>query len=170
MTVLVAVLDRTCQNWIGTTGALFLDLGCQPQIFYARAGYQELYDCVASRWDEHATKRLFRVILQGNAGTGKSWFQVYALKKLLSEGGQRKFDIVICQVDSTIYAIDLAEATVYTWAVPTEHIKQISKTMKRALYFFEPGGNPERKPLEVVIPSLSKLLGAAANLQRNFKN
>jgi hypothetical protein len=72
---------------------VFMDLPCEPGVFYARSGYLELYNHIASQWN---SKR-FRVILQGNAGTGKSWFQMYALKRLLEDKG-RKFEIVIRQV------------------------------------------------------------------------
>ena len=48
----------------------------------------------------------------GNAGTGKSWFQVYALKQLLDDV-ERKFDIVIRQVKSKVAVFDLAEARAY---------------------------------------------------------
>ena len=131
---------------------IFLDLACEPEVFYARSGYPELFQHVARKWSE----KKFRVILQGNAGTGKSWFQVYALKQLLDDQ-ERKFDVIIRQVDTTLYVLDLDEATVYTWDVATDHVKLISTRMKRTLYFFEPGGDPTMRPLEVFIPSLSTL-------------
>ena len=132
---------------------VFLGLACEPEVFYARRGYRELHDYVAGQWDD---RKKFRVILLGNAGTGKSWFQVYALKRLLDDP-ERKFDIVIRQVGSTIYVVDLAEASVYTWNVATNHIEDISQQMRRSLYFFEPGANPTMPPLDVVIPTLATL-------------
>jgi hypothetical protein len=68
----------------------FMNLACEPEVFYERSGYRELYDHLASQW---SIKKKFRVILQGkNAGTGKSWFQVYASKRLLDDDEERKFD------------------------------------------------------------------------------
>ena len=63
----------TTENW------LFLDLTCEPGRFYVRSGYKELFDHVCEEWKG----KFFRVCLRGNAGTGKSWFQIYALNQLL---------------------------------------------------------------------------------------
>lgn len=132
---------------------LFLDLPCEPDVFYARSGYRELYEHIACKWSE---KKKFRVILHGNAGTGKSWFQIYALKQLLDDE-ERKFDIVIRQVGSKFEVFDLVEARVYTWKVAANDIKDMSKSMKKTLYFFEPDDDSTMSPLGVAIPSLSTL-------------
>jgi hypothetical protein len=96
--------------------------------------------------------------LLGNAGTGKSWFQVYALKQLMScDKAKRDYDIVIRQVASTFYIIDLEEAKVYLWEIQSEKLKVLSETMKRTLYFFDPGKDAVRPPLDVELPSLSTL-------------
>ncbi len=139
---------------LGSRGA-FLDLVCGPKRFYVRQGYDELYEYVAEYWQ---SQDQYRVVLLGNAGTGKSWFQVYALKQLLNcDKDKREFDIVIRQVDSTFHVIDLEETVVYLWEISTIRIKALSLGMKRTLYFFEPGGNGITPPLEVFLPSLSTL-------------
>ena len=135
-----------------TDSPFFLDLACESEVFFARSGYRELYKHVACKWRE----KKFRVILLGNAGTGKSWFQVYALKQLLDDV-ERKYDIVIRQVKSKVEVFDLVEAKVYNWMVATKVIEAISRKMKKTLYFFEPGGDSTMSPLEVFIPSLSTL-------------
>ena len=138
----------TTQNW------LFLDLTCEPGRFYVRSGYKELFDHVCEEWKG----KFFRVCLLGNAGTGKSWFQIYALKQLLdTQEQEREYDIVIRQVGSIVYAIDLASARVYLWENRTSHLRDISQCLTRTLYFFEPRDNPSRAPLGVVVPSLSTL-------------
>ena len=96
----------------------------------------------------------YRVVLLGNAGTGKSWFQLYALKQLLS-CDQRDYDIVIRQVGNNVSLIDLDEAVVYEWK--TDRLRIISEAMTRTLYFFEPGDEGTTAPLGVFLPSLSTL-------------
>ena len=132
----------------------FLDLACKPKKFYVREGYKELYEYICELWgseNEH-------VVLLGNAGTGKSWFQVYALKQLLTcDQEKREYDIVIRQVATQSYVIDLEEAMVYLWKIPSDDILAISRGMERTLYFFEPGSDNTRSPLTVPIPSLSTL-------------
>ena len=139
---------------ITTESSLFLDLPCKPGRFYVRSGYKELFDHVCEEWKG----KFFRVCLLGNAGTGKSWFQIYALKQLLdTQEQEREYDIVIRQVDSTVYVIDLASARVCRWETTPNHLLDISRCLTRTLYFFEPGDNPSRAPLGVVVPSLSTL-------------
>ena len=138
---------------ISTKNYMFLELVCKPGRFYVRSGYKELFDRVCEAWKGE----FFRVCLLGNAGTGKSWFQIYALKQLLDSTQERQYDIVIRHVDSIVYVIDLAAAIVYDWETTTNHVLHISSCLKRTLYFFEPGDNSEKSPLGVSIPSLSTL-------------
>jgi hypothetical protein len=144
---------------------VFMNLACKPAGFYERSGYRELYDYIAAKWN---SKDEFRVILLGNAGTGKSWFQVYALKRLLDDTG-REFDIIIRQVDAKIYVIDLEDASVYRWRVEVSDIGDISTSMKKTLYFFEPGEDATMPPLGVVIPSLSTLSPFAGRIKEYRK-
>ncbi|KAL3904351.1 MAG: hypothetical protein SGILL_010103, partial [Bacillariaceae sp.] len=136
---------------LGKEGA-FLDLSCEPSLFYARSGYQELYHCISAAWKS----KKYRAALIGNAGTGKSWFQIYALKQLMDDN-ERKYDVVIRQVGSKFYVIDLSEAKVYLWKTTKEDIEVLSGMLQRTVYFFEPGGDKLSPPLEVLIPSLATL-------------
>jgi hypothetical protein len=136
---------------LGKKGA-FLDLSCEPSLFYARSGYQELYHCISQAWKSNK----YRAALIGNAGTGKSWFQIYALKQLMDDN-ERKYDVVIRQVGSKFYVIDLSAAEVHLWKTTRENIEVLSKMLQKTLYFFEPGGDKFSPPLEVFIPSLATL-------------
>ena len=78
----------------------FMDLNCHPGALYERRDYSDLFSCVASKWSSN----WYRVVLIGNAGIGKSWFQIFALKKLL-DSSQRQYDIVIRQVNDTFYEV-----------------------------------------------------------------
>ena len=99
----------------------------------------------------------FRVSLIGNAGIGKSLFQLYALKQLLSERKDSDYDFVIRQVNLQVYLIDLWDASVYEWTTPLQHIENCSMDLTRTLYFFEPGDGKETSPIRMQIPSLSTL-------------
>lgn len=46
---------------------------------YIRQGFQSLYDLLGRIW---RSEEPHRVGLIGNAGTGKSWYQVYVLRRL----------------------------------------------------------------------------------------
>ena len=130
----------------------FLDLSCKTSLFYVRSGYQELCQCISEAWKSDR----YRVALLGNAGTGKSWFQIYALKQLLDDN-EREYDVVIRQVGSKFYVIDLSAAEVYLWKTTRDDIEVLSKMLQRTLYFFEPGGDKLSPPLEVFLPSLATL-------------
>lgn len=142
----------------------FLGLMCEPPCFYERSGYAELYQHVAQKWEGKRP----RVVLLGNAGTGKSWFQIYALKKLLDShkcksstatGAAAKpdYDLVVRQVKNEISIFDLTKAEVWRWKIAENELEYISRYLTRTLYFFEPGGNPDKRPAEVFWPSLSTL-------------
>ena len=70
---------------------------------------------------------------------------------------KRDYDFVIRQVASKLYLIDLDEALVYLWKISTEDLEVLSKQLTRTLYFFEPGKDAFRPPLDVIIPSLATL-------------
>ena len=132
----------------------FLQLHSQPSKFYVRDGYKELYDAVCKEWEGNH----YRVCLIGNAGTGKSMFQLFVLKQLLQQPEhERKYDLVVRQVDSRIYIIDLKHAEVFRWRIDAGDLTDLLGDLKKTLYFFEPGNDAERPPLGVFTPSLSTL-------------
>ena len=133
----------------------FLQLHFEPWKFYVRDGYNELYDTVCKKWEE----KNFRVCLIGNAGTGKSMFQLFVLKQLLQQPEhERKYDLVVRQVDSRIFVIDLEDGAVFKWeAVNDGYMIDLVNSLKKTLYFFEPGNDADRSPLGVFTPSLATL-------------
>ena len=62
----------------------FLGLEKQGRYFFVRPCYESLYQQVAA-WSVRGADR---VLVYGKAGTGKSWFQFYALRRLLQGYGQ----------------------------------------------------------------------------------
>jgi hypothetical protein len=50
----------------------------ESNIIYVRHFYEALYQVLLKN---HWSSKTYRVVLTGNAGTGKSWFQAYALRK-----------------------------------------------------------------------------------------
>jgi hypothetical protein len=152
-----------------TKGSQFLQLACIPSKFYVRQGYDDLFQHVSRMWDG---KEFHRVCLIGNAGTGKSWFQIYALKRLLmaAQNKEPKYDLVIRQVDTRFYLIDLQDIEVYIWDTSKNHVKTLCEMLQRTIYFFEPGDNQELPPLGVVVPSLSTLSPAEKRIHEYSKN
>ena len=150
---------------LATSSEPFLFLPCKPGHFYVRNKYKELYQSISDKW----TSEFFRVVLLGNAGTGKSWFQVYALKCLL-DCKERAYDIVIRQVGSSLSVIDLEEAVVYDWEVEGRKVVQMSRILKKTLYFFDPGDEPTKSPLFLFLPSLSTLSPFIDRIKEYRKN
>jgi hypothetical protein len=145
----------------------FLALACQPKRLFVREGYDELYEYISEHW---ISEDYYRVVLLGNSGSGKSWFQIFALKQLLScDPEKRKYDIVIRQVASRLFLMDLDEAKVYLWEVSLDPFISCSQEMERTLYFFEPGNDSMTSPLPVLLPSLSTLSPCISRIQEYRK-
>ena len=71
---------------------------------------------------------------------------------------KREYDFVIRQVGSNFSLIDLDEAIVYSWNTRfSADVYKLFNALKRTLYFFEPGSEGNRPPLDVSIPSLATL-------------
>ena len=146
----------------------FLQLHFKPWKFYVRDGYKELYDAVCKKWEgDH-----FRVCLIGNAGTGKSMFQLFVLKQLLQQPEhERKYDLVVRQVDSRIFVIDLEDGAVFSWEAVTDgYLTNLLNDLEKTLYFFEPGNDADRSPLGVFTPSLSTLSPYERRIKEYSKN
>ena len=80
---------------IGKYSNKFLDLFVLPaKKFYIRERYSALYQKMLDLWAESQCNK---VTLLGNAGTGKSWFQVYVLRELLT-ANPRVFNFVVRHV------------------------------------------------------------------------
>eukprot|EP00978_Attheya_sp_CCMP212_P049456 scaffold666458_cov67-Attheya_sp.AAC.1 len=101
------------------TAKVFLGLQKRGEYMLIRPFYELLYQQVAEMWLLDGENR---VLVQGNAGTGKSWFQLYALRRLLQGyGDAHEYLFVIRQVGTILYLIDLADAQVRELEVDNKH-------------------------------------------------
>ena len=116
-----------------------MQLALASSNLYIRSGYLALYEAICQAW----LGDNYRVSLIGNAGTGKSLFQLYALRQLLVNREGCDYDFVIRQVGTTVFLIDLSDASVYKWTTRLDHIMLLSLDLQRTLYFFEPGNDLE---------------------------
>jgi hypothetical protein len=147
-------------------GMSFLDVGSNPlflslekrgKYLLIRPFYESLYQQVVEKWSSDGEDR---VLVLGNAGSGKSWFQPYALRKLfLGYGVEHGYLFVIRQVERSLFLIDLSDAQVRPIDV---EMKWASHTLnlfnhKRVLYFFEPLSNRSILPLPLHLSSLTTL-------------
>ena len=136
---------------IGKKSNKFLDLFVLPaKKFYIRERYSALYQKMLDLWAEPQSNK---VTLLGNAGTGKSWFQVYVLRELLT-ANPLVFNFVVRHVGTQIYLIDLVYAKCYQWkGVSNQLLDQLRET----LYMYEPAEQIDQSPLFLDLPSLSTL-------------
>ena len=142
-----------CYNNLPTEKKEFMLLALPSSNLYIRSGYQALYDAVCEAWESGK----YRVCLIGSAGTGKSLFQLYALRQLLVNQEGRDYDFVIRQVGTIVLLIDLSDASVYKWSIQLDDMELLSIDLHRTLYFFEPGNDAETSPVAMRIASLSTL-------------
>eukprot|EP00529_Nitzschia_sp_RCC80_P011272 CAMPEP_0113466986 /NCGR_PEP_ID=MMETSP0014_2-20120614/14572_1 /TAXON_ID=2857 /ORGANISM="Nitzschia sp." /LENGTH=619 /DNA_ID=CAMNT_0000359261 /DNA_START=106 /DNA_END=1962 /DNA_ORIENTATION=- /assembly_acc=CAM_ASM_000159 len=139
-------------------GGEFLGVNADFTSLYIRHGYDELYDAIRSLW---RLPRSLKVILLGNAGTGKSWFQIYVLRRLLRRqedyiNDPDEYDFVFRQVANTLYLIDIKEKNVFEVTQSKDSLLK-TKYISRCLYFFEPGNEKFKSPANYGLPSLSTL-------------
>ena len=132
----------------------FLRLSSVVDQFYIRDGYDALFAKIKSCWQVKGRKR---VTLIGNAGTGKSWFQVYVLQELLRDPSGYNF--IVRHVGKTISLIDLEQCSVYVWTFKhPELVEQLLDNLKNAVYLYEPAQEKEQPPLGLLgLPSLATL-------------
>ena len=139
-------------------GGKFLGVNADFTNLYIRHGYDELYDAIRSRW---LLPRSLKVILLGNAGTGKSWYQMYVLRRLLRRQEEYtndpdEYDFVFRQVAKTLYLIDINEKNVFEVAHRDDSLLS-TEVITRCLYFYEPGTDKVESPEDYELPSLSTL-------------
>eukprot|EP00980_Cylindrotheca_fusiformis_P025364 scaffold13519_cov99-Cylindrotheca_fusiformis.AAC.2 len=126
---------------IGKDSEKFLDLYYLPaKKFYIRERYSALYQKMLDLWAEPQTNK---VTLLGNAGTGKSWFQVYVLRELLT-ANPRVFNFVVRHAGTRITLIDLEYAKYYQWKDLDYHLLD---QLRETLYMYEPAGQIDQSPL-----------------------
>ena len=137
-------------------GGVFLNVFGRLTFLYIRNGYDELYEDIQALWKTDGANK---VVLVGNAGTGKSWYQLYILMRLLKHSTDYQYDaddydFVFRQVGHQHYLIDIKDCVVYR--VNSLDVGLL-KFLARSLYFFEPGGETELAPTMVGLPSLATL-------------
>ena len=137
-------------------GGKFLDIFGRLEFLYIREGYDELYEDIQALWK---TDGVNKVVLVGNAGTGKSWYQLYILRRLLKRSTDYQndaddYDFVFRQVGHQHYLIDIKDCVVYQ--VNSLDVGVLT-FLARSLYFFEPGTEKELAPTMVGLPSLATL-------------
>jgi hypothetical protein len=162
----------------GLKGKKFL--GClefpkNTKVMYIRHFYEALYKVMLKHWSPDS--EFDAVVLTGNAGTGKSWFQAYALRRLAqdrraqdqlaqdqfgqdrgAQAGPNTYRFVVRQVDQALYLHDLSTLNVYRMKCnDTIDLEVVVSAMTETLYFFEPGENKTRSPTYLAIPSLCTL-------------
>jgi len=131
----------------------FLGLSSVLNKFYIRDGYDALFDKIKECW-KNPNKQ--RVTLIGNAGTGKSWFQVYVVRRLLLDPDGLKY--IIRQVGKVIYIIDLMQSEGYIWQFKEIFPTVILDKVENAVYLYEPGEEKDQPPLGLQrMPSFATL-------------
>jgi hypothetical protein len=132
-------------------GGCFLGVPVLLSEYYTRDGYDDLYEDVKALWEDPLTKH---VLLLGNAGTGKSWFQIYVLMRLLQAQEKMEYKLAFRQVGQKLYLIDFEECVGYK---VLEWDEDILQHFKHILYFFEPQTEKEIAPKAPGVPSLATL-------------
>ena len=129
-------------------GGKFLNVYGRLKFLYICEGYDELYEDIQALWKTDGANRANKVVLVGNAGTGKSWYQLYILMRLLKHSTDYQYDaddydFVFRQVGHQHYLIDIKDCVVYR--VNSLDVGLL-KFLARSLYFFEPGAETELAP------------------------
>lgn len=135
----------------------FLSLSVEGKYMFVRPFYEFLYQATAAKWSSRGQNR---VLVNGNAGTGKSWFQLYALRRLLQGYGQdHRYLFVVRQVRSDYFLIDLSNAEVRKLKIGDVGAVNVLDLFKRqrVLYFFEPLSDRSVLPEPTTISSLTTL-------------
>ena len=95
-------------------GGEFLNVYGRLKFLYICEGYDELYEDIQALWKTDGANK---VVLVGNAGTGKSWYQLYILRRLLKRSTEYQYDaddydFVFHQVGHQHYLIDIKDCVV----------------------------------------------------------
>ena len=135
---------------------VFLNVYGRLKFLYICKGYDELYKDIQALWKTDGANK---VVLVGNAGTGKSWYQLYILRRLLKRSTDYQndaddYDFVFHQVRHQHYLIDIKDCVVYQ--VNSLDVDLLA-FLAHSLYFFEPRTEKELELTIVGLPSLATL-------------
>jgi hypothetical protein len=120
--------------------------------FYERNCYEPLYQTILMLWEDPV-----KIILAGDTGIGKSFFQLFLLRRLLNDD-QIQFRFVVRQLAETFYLYDLA--TCHVWeiiATNKMHVKKQLNSLHNSIYLFDPRDCATSAPLTTCARSLSTL-------------
>lgn len=128
----------------------------ESRLYVERDCYPLLFDRIMKLWEGKISRSF---VVTGNAGTGKSWFQIYFLRRLLSDYERSKSGVgppclvrfVLRQFESNFHLLDLE--TCRGWKVNSENgpahyslVQPLIATLKHVLYLYEPGMDKDKPP------------------------
>lgn len=158
-------------------------------LFFERDFFDTLYDKLIATWKEEKQrkeeeerkeeddeeeekeeekKRSEKVILTGNAGIGKSFFQISFLRRLLREKAPF-FRFVVRQVGSYFFLIDVVACLGYKITGDKYFVDNLLSNHGGILYLYEPATLVNQSPLDVTAPSLSTLSPRPKRIEEYIK-
>jgi hypothetical protein len=131
------------------------ELAKESDFMFGREFFPLLYEELKQQWNT----RNHRVGLIGNSGTGNSWFQMYALRRLMIDfKANAEYYFVVRQVGQDVYVYDLENADVFLWTVEANVMATVIDDLSNALYFFEDDTENTMSPMALgITPSLCTL-------------
>lgn len=142
------------------------------RLYLERPCYPRLFDTLMSRWEKTKDKR---IVLTGNVGIGKSWFQVYFLQRLLRNRNSedpnlllsvrfilrhRKEEFVLIDLETC----DAWELKASSGGSANEAAKDFLKNIRGVFYLFEPLQDQSIVP--IFQPGTPSLLTVSPNPDR----
>jgi hypothetical protein len=129
----------------------------KSQLYFERNFYNELYRNIFKIWETHK-----HIGLDGKAGVGKSWFQIYMLRRLLHENDDR-YHFVVHQVESFFFLYHFKTYQAWLLEGSVLYIKRLLDSIKISLYFIEPGSTGVR-PLDSTSRSISFVCAGSSQI------
>ena len=152
-------------NWLDGE---FLQLEVRnSKLYFERSFFPPLFDKFVRIWQED---RNAKIVLTGNAGIGKSWFQVYFLKRLLQLTPEARSDIgfkprfILRQYKKKFILIDLVTPEAWKMVHETPNVDMYGEVedflaaFNNIFYMFEPGQDHSIIPLnQAATPAFSSI-------------
>ena len=128
----------------------------ESNLYVERDFFPDLYATMVEKWEKRPRAK---IILTGNAGIGKSWFQVYILRRLLIERGKHgvPFGFVLRHVGTKYHLIDLNNRSGYRMKGDEHDIETLISSHGQILYMYEPADKINQPPMTTTAASLSTL-------------